>query len=511
MIAYPTNFPQPSTTFSSAAANPTVRTSVENGLTEQFSRFATGRETFSLEWQLSESELSVFEEWFAETLCGGVLIFGLALPEDGAYSIQPVRFVEGSYSTVHNGAFWWTVSASVEKMLVSNAPTNQTPPVPLWIRLAIDPALSQNLTFAERNVVLTTRPEKDSQTTLRIFPPTDPTQLIYFGLNNQGLGVTQITSEDVAPITPEGVPSWPLTLPNINQNFSFDAKRNASRVDMESGHSRQFSDSQTTIKEYAAEWFFSVEQLQIFQDFFYTTLKAGSLPFWLTLPVDGNFIPVQVRFIGGKYAEAYNFNDTFKVTASVERMVEQTVAPSPDRPFPVFYSPTVEIDKSQNIFDAAGKMLIVNPPEDEEICLYLGNQFIEFGLVVVGLGNVSIKHGAFSKDVAPSSFQKPVFSLIDVTRYTSGNDSGSSTFKAAFDLVSLLRDVGGATDLGASAFAKPVLQLLDVLRELPANDSGFSAYQRPGFELIDVLEELGMITNAPGSNFYKPNFELIAS
>lgn len=474
MIDYPENLPQPSTSLSANAETPTVRTDIDNGLVEQFGRFATVREDYSATWVLSEAELVIFEEWFNETLVGGVLIFGMMLPEDDGYSIQPVRFTGGTYEASHKGGMFWNVTARFEKMIVSDAPANRTLPIPQWLRLAVDPTISQNLTLAHRNALLTVRPDDGSQTTLRIYPPTDETQYIYFGINNQGDGETLITSEDVDPLPPEAVPSWPGSLPNVNQSFRLAAKRNAARLEFDSGHTRQYAQGDATTKGQDVDWNFTLEQLQTFRDFFYVTLKAGSLPFWLTLPVDGQFIPVPVRFVGGRYSESYIFHDTFRVSGRVERIVDQTVLPTVERPFPMYYGPTVNVTANRKMLDAQGKFFIVNPDEGQTISLHIYATTPEFGLLIKGLGNVLITRGPFIVDIGATPadsmgtvFAPPVFTLRDTIRDIGvvPSDAMGTTFALPiFDLVSVIEDIGTVPpDAMGTTFANPTLEVLEVL------------------------------------------------
>jgi len=511
MIDYPLNFPLPSIDFSGGFETPTIRTDIDNGITEQYGRFATGCETYNVSWKLSQDELSVFEEWHSETLAGGVLVFGLALPDDGAYSIQPVRFVGGQYDVSHNQALWFTVSAKVEKLTVSIAPTNRTLPVPQWSRIEVDPTDSQNLTLSHRNARLTVRPDEGSQTALRIYPPNSDTQYIYFGLNNQGDGETLITSEGVESLPLDGIPSWPGNLPNLNDAFTVSAKRRVNRVEMESGHTRQTLGAETTVASYNAEWTLTLEQLRTFQDFFYTTLKEGSLPFWLALPVDGLFDPVRVRFVGGKYDEEYTFHDTFKVSAQLDRIVDQTVTPSEDRPFPIYYSPTVLVNENTNIFDGAGKFFVCNPAEGKTVGLYICGLKIEFGLLNIGMGNVRIARAAFGKDSGQSLFAKPGMQLIDVTVDVPTTDATGSAFgKPVFEMRDTLIDTGPVADNAGAAFNKPNLEMLDVLEDVGSiPEQGASAFSKPEMQMLEVLKDVGNISENGTSLFNKPSFELI--
>ncbi len=497
MIDYPANLPQPSTSLSGDAETPTIRTDLQTGLVEQHGRYSTGLETYRATWVLSADELLTFENWVADTLAGGVLVFGLALPDDGAYSVQPVRFVGGTYQVSHKSALWFNVTATLEHLTNNPAPSNRTPALPQWLRLAVDPAESQVLGVSHRNALLTVRPDEGSTTTLRVFPPTDPTQYIYFGIDNQGDGETLITSQDVDPIFPEAVPGFPGTLPAVNQAFNVDAARRTSRLEMESGHPRQYAASGATRKTYQVEWEFSLAQLKTFQDFFFITLKSGAIPFTLTLPVDGQFISVPVRFVGGRYSETYSPVDRFKVAATVERVVSQTVTPPGWQPYPLFYGPNVNVTANRKVSAAdAGKFFIVNPAEGQTINLHIYANKIEFGLLVKGLGNVLITRGPFILDIG------------------SIGDDGAGVFNApTFELRDTIRDIGTLPgDAGTGAFALQSFELLSVVNDIGTltGDAGNGVFGQHAFELKTVLEDLGALTGDNGTGtFNQQSFELV--
>jgi hypothetical protein len=479
MIAYPTNLLRPSASFSGTSSTPVVRTDLDNGLVFQEGRFSTGLETFSVEWQLSRQQLLIFENWFNDTLVGGLLVFGLVLPDGDGYSEQPVRFVGGLYNTTHYGNFFFRVNATIEKLTSKPAQSNRTPAFPLWRRLAVDEAISQVLTLAHRNSILTVRPSEEDITTLRIFPPTSEAAYIYFGIQNFGEGDTLITSQDVDPVLPAPVLPFPVGLPNINSNFQTAARRKTSRLEMESGHPRQYAGLDTTNRFHQVEWEFSLEQLQIFQDFFYVTLESGSLPFTLTIPVDAFFLPVPVRFVGGTYSEVYVEVNRFKVSAVIERIVDQTVIPSNGVPFPLYYAPTVSVNSNRKILESdSGKFFIVNPDADRTISLHIGDLEIEFGLLIIGLGNVLITRGPFvwdleSQDASFGTFLKPQFELgaaiLDLGSFTVEETHGDFS-KPVLLLQSVIKDAGSFSDEAAGDFSKPSLEVLDVLEDLGSFD-----------------------------------------
>lgn len=497
MIAYPANLPQPSNRLTGDSSTPVVRTDLDTGLVIQQGRFATGHDTYQLSWKLSQAEVVIFEEWFNETLVGGQLLFALTMAVDGGLEEVPARFVGGDYTISHDGAFWFVVGATAEVMFVSSSAPNRTPPVPQWKRLALDETLSQTLGLSFRNAVLTTRPDLGSVTTLRVPPPINDTAFIYFGVKQLGDGEVLITSEDVPPLPVWSTPAFPAGLPAIDMSFGEVANRVAERLDMESGHVRQWLRFDTTTKKYSAKWEFDLDQLQDFRDFFFTTLQSGSRSFTIKLPVDGQFENVVVRFVGGKFSESYVPHNRFAVQARLERVVAQTVTPTTERPFPLYYAPAVSVYVNRKVTAGdAFKMFNVFPAAGETVNLHIHTLNIEFGVTVKGLGNVLITRGPFIYDIGTfgetglSAFYKLTLSLRDtiVDIGTIPPDVGASEFlPTTMSLISVILDIGTTQlDEGASEFLLSRLELLEV--EVDGGsfaDSGASVYMKSTIELIE--------------------------
>lgn len=496
MIAYPVNFPQPSISLTSETVASNLRSGQTNGLIEQVARFSTALETYNSTWEVSKEELLTFENWFNENLVGGVLVFGLVLPDDGAYSVKPVRFIGGAYQVSHKGNLWYSISAQFEHLRVTKTSAIRNPTIPNFLRLEVDPVKSQNLTKAYFNSSLTTRALSGSQTTLRIYPPTNPSQYILFGLRNSGNGDTLITSVNVDPFPTPPIVDWPLNLPNINTQVLQTSKRRVVRTEMESGHVRQFLDSDLTQNSFTVEWEFTLTQLKTFQDFFFVSLKAGEYAMSLKMPVDGGFVSTAVRFVGGKFSESYFGKSMFKVAATLERVVSQTVNASSETPYPIFYAPKVGISRNTKLLAAdAGKLFVVNPTEGQTISLHISNLNIEFGLLVIGLGNVLVTRGGFIESL-------------------SGSDSAGGFYgKPAFSLASVIFDIGQIqNDLGSGIYNLPSFELISVVNNLGnlESDVAASSYSKPSFEIKTVQVDLGTLSSDFASSSYnKPIFELI--
>lgn len=481
MINYPANLPQPIDSLTGQSATPVIRTDMDTGLVVQQGRFATGRSTYQLSWKLDQAEKIIFEEWFNETLSGGVLLFALQMLVDGGIDDVPARFVDGQYDCDHLAGMWFEISATVEILLVTDAPANRTPAVAPWFRLSIDEALSQIMDLNYRNARMITRPALANLTTLRIPPPVGENSFIWFGVQNFGAGDVLITSVDVDPVPVEATPNFPAELPAVENSFSENAKRGTERLDMESGHSRQWSRFETTVKTFNASWQFSLEELQSFRDFFYTTLKAGSKVFTLKLPVDGGFADQAVRFTGGTFKEGYVPVGRFNVAAELEQVVGQTVAPYVLDPHPLYHAPIVSVYANRKITSGDGlKMFEVYPIAGQTINLHIYSRTFEIGVTVKGLGNVLITRGPF---------------LLSVGSFS---ERASTSFpKTSLELRSLIRELGTiASESAPYSFPRPTVGVLSTIKPLGtiASESAPYSFPRPPFEIKAVLENLGALT-----------------
>lgn len=496
MISYPSNLPQPSQQFTGETSTPVVRTDLPMGLVRQESRYATARRQYKVSWVFNREQLVAFEEWYQITLGGGVLMFELLLhgelPEPEP---TPVRFIDGGYQIAKETPTRWRVSASVEQLTVETAPTNRTPAVPVFTRLGVDPAESQVLTLHHRNAVLTVRPEVENTTLLQIYPPTGERDWIYLGVNNQGLGETRITSDGVLPLPVDPTPSFPVTLPAPQLQYSERVSNVVARIDMESGHVRQYVLTDGAVRQYELSWELTLEEYHTFREFFFDDLKSGSTPFLVELDVDGQFAPVVVRFVGGSYKEWYvSQGQRFLVAFQVDRNVEQTVSVTTERPYPVFYSPTVNVTTNRKVSAAdAGKLFVCNPAAGQTVNLHIYTNLIEFGVLNKGLGDVLITRGPFVLDLGGFTDNGSVdlipvqFELRDTIRTLSiEGDSGSvSLLPVQFERVSVVEDLGSV-----------------------GTDSGAVSLNPVSFDKIEVLVDAGTITDTGTVILMKPVFEL---
>jgi hypothetical protein len=222
--------------------------------------------------------------------------------------------------------------------------------------------------------------------------------------------------------------------------------------------------------------------------------------FFITLPVDGQFFSVPVRFIGGKFNESYVPHNRFKVTAQLERVVAQTVIPSSERPYPLYYAPTVAVYANRKIVDADQlKMFEVYPAEGQTISLHIYARTFEIGITVKGLGNVLITRGPFVLDIG--TFVEPLQGVF---------------FKPTLELRDTIRDIGMLTaDEVSGTFYKPVVELKSTERDIgtltPETLAG--TFYKPVVEILEVLVDVSALVTVPNDattgTFYKPTIELV--
>ncbi len=488
MIDYP-EIPLPLLNLQGEVAVSNIRSSLTNGMVEQNSRYGAKLKTYTANWKLSQAEFFIFEEWFSDTLKGGVLTFEMDGVGDGEIDLQPFRFVEGTFSSSITGGRFYNVQATIESLLPGNALVNAVLPVPMWERLLIDPVSDQELTLGHRNSILVSRPADGDTRTLRVFPPNDATQYIYFGIRNFGDGETLITSADVDPMPPDPVFSFPTSLPLPDMGMVDRGERRTGRIEMDSGHPRQWVEWDTTRKSYIAMWTLTLDQLKDFQDFYFFSLRNGTLRFLIEIPGTGDFSAKAVRFVGGTYQEAYLAGDYWQVSAEMEQVVDQTVFPSNAQPYGLYYSPSVTVNANRKIKAAdANKFFIVNPDEGQTISLHISSQEIEFGILKTGPGNVLITRGPFIVDVGeiPSDASGQVILPAAFTLKNTINDigaipgdtTGQSILTTTFNLVSVIEDIGAVPgDSSGQTVLPTTMSILDVLvdtGEVPPDNSGQS-------------------------------------
>lgn len=490
MIDYP-DIPLPSTNFGDRIEVTTLRTGMKTGLIRKRPRFATGLRTVRVTWVLTLAELATFEDWHANDLSGGVLVFEIPwdVAPDRAY-----RFTEGRYDIRKDHAKA-TVTANLEVLETKDANASTVLPVPAWKRLVIDPTTGQQLTLSHRNALLTVRPDAGDTTTLRVFNPTSPDYYIYFGIKNLGDGDTLITSVDADPPVVLPAASWPTSLPLPLSGFGEDTERPVARLEMDSGHTRQVQRFDASVKSYSVAWDMDETQVQTFETFYHTTLRSGARQFTITLPVDGVYLAVPCRFEAG-YATQYRDINRFRVTATLDRVLAQSETPSTWTPYGLYYRPVENVSVNTLVqSDDAGKFYIVYAASGQTVSLHIGSNEIEFGILLTGPGSVRITREPFVHTLP-------------------GDGAGGIIMPPALELESVVVDLGGLPeeDGAGSSLLPPVLELESVVVDIGEsleNDLASSSINVPTFIIDEVLADVGALAgDNAGSNIEKPSLTL---
>lgn len=489
MVDYP-NIPLPSTSLSERVETTTLRTRLGTGLARQRSRFPTGTRDYRVSWILTKAELALFESWYITDLGGGVLSF--TMPWDYADG-RIYRFTEGRY-TARQDHGRVSVSATLECLDVFDVAANDVPVVPPWKRLSIDPVADQQLGLAHRNARLASRPDDGDTRTLRIYNPLTPEVWIYFGIRNLGEGETLVTSVDAddPPILPAA--SWPSGLPLPLTGFTDSTERQVSRLEMDSGHPRQSRRFEATEKTYSVSWDMSAAQVASFEAFYFATLRNGSRPFSIVLPVDNQFVPVACRFVGG-YVANYQPIDRFRISATLERITTQPVAEDTENRFGLYYAPFVDVSEHYLVKPAdAGKFFRVTTTEGNTVNLHIGSQLIEFGLLVLGPGSVLITRTPFVHDMGSDSTE-------------------GSLLSPRLELRSVEVDLGPVESIDEDETASSIalvglaLESVVVSGEMP-DDATTSSIALRSMELKEVQVIISPDSDATTSEIQKPSFSL---
>ena len=114
--------PDPSNSFQTALDESTVRTKFDSGATRQRRRYSVDMQSYSVEWEMTDYELSLFRAWHAEKLNFGASWFMLNLPGSGELAAQKVRIINGTFNTEYVPVMNWKVTAKLEVIAPTRIP-----------------------------------------------------------------------------------------------------------------------------------------------------------------------------------------------------------------------------------------------------------------------------------------------------------------------------------------------------------------------------------------------------
>ena len=108
--------PKPSVNFTGKAQGNTIRSKMDSGLIRQRRRFSVELNTYSVTWNLTEDERTVFRKFFRDKINHGGDSFTIELPVGDGNTFTPLeaRFSSGGFSESYQDFQYWTISASLE-------------------------------------------------------------------------------------------------------------------------------------------------------------------------------------------------------------------------------------------------------------------------------------------------------------------------------------------------------------------------------------------------------------
>tara|TARA_B100001142_G_C13817279_1_gene455101 strand:+ start:101 stop:508 length:408 start_codon:yes stop_codon:yes gene_type:complete len=117
MEIWPDNaMPRPSVSFQGKATANTLRSQMESGLMRQRRRFSVELNTYTVTWNFTEEERTVFRKFFRDKVNHGADYFTIELPvgDGNDYTAVTARFSSGGFSESYKDFRYWTISATLE-------------------------------------------------------------------------------------------------------------------------------------------------------------------------------------------------------------------------------------------------------------------------------------------------------------------------------------------------------------------------------------------------------------
>jgi hypothetical protein len=114
MATWPTTLPSPTSGFSIAPVDQTIRTDMEVGSARVRRRTSARNDMMTTTWLMTNDQVAIFRTWFTTTINGGVTWFTVSLPVGSTvYSSVNARF-KGPYTIDHVGGIYWKINGTLE-------------------------------------------------------------------------------------------------------------------------------------------------------------------------------------------------------------------------------------------------------------------------------------------------------------------------------------------------------------------------------------------------------------
>ena len=111
---WPVALPAPSRAFEVNVSHSTIRSVLEQGVTNQRNIFETNSTFFSVTWDFTDDERKAFKGILKHKLNHGADRFKIFLPANVGFEEVTGRIVEGRYSESYRGVLRWSVSVTIE-------------------------------------------------------------------------------------------------------------------------------------------------------------------------------------------------------------------------------------------------------------------------------------------------------------------------------------------------------------------------------------------------------------
>lgn len=164
---------------------------------------------------------------------------------------------------------------------------------------------------------------------------------------------------------------WPNDIPLPSSNLSGEGQASVIRTTMETGRTRQRNRFGTMANTYSVEWLFLADEYAAFMAFYQTTLKNGVLYFNLPLPETGTLDPVPVRFVEGRLTKSYVPHMQWRVTATVEAEIIQSVPDPEINIMPLLYPDVIDVTENMTLSMSHQNKLLRCLPGGGEIVITL--------------------------------------------------------------------------------------------------------------------------------------------
>lgn len=114
MATWPLPTVKPSSTFSYAPVDQTIRTEMDVGTARVRRRTSARNDLFTTMWIMSNSQVATFRSWFDSDIDGGASWFTISLPIGNTVATSVSARFKGPYTLDHVGGTFWKINGVLE-------------------------------------------------------------------------------------------------------------------------------------------------------------------------------------------------------------------------------------------------------------------------------------------------------------------------------------------------------------------------------------------------------------